>query len=109
VETTYTRNCTVGRQAEFVNAANGNSGLHYDREDFVAPEQRNEYYRDRTGEWQRDRRTLQDRRSEKAQDGDQERRARGRRKADLIDVDREHKEMIDEALEDFASGEEGDE
>jgi hypothetical protein len=61
------------------------------------------------GEWQRDRRTLQDRRSAKAQDGDQERRARGRRKADLIDVDREHKEMIDEALEDFASGEEGEE
>ena len=72
----------------------------------MAPEQRDGYYRDRTGEWQRDRRTLQDRRAAKAQDGDQERRARGRRKADLIDVDREHKEMIDEALEDFASGEE---
>jgi hypothetical protein len=74
----------------------------------VAPEQRNGYYRDRTGEWQRDRRVLQDRRSTNEQDGDQERRARGRRKADLIDVDREHKAMINEALEDFATGEESE-
>ncbi len=72
----------------------------------MAPKQRDGYYRDHSGEWQRDRRTLQDRRLGIAQSGDDERRARGRRKADLFDVDREHKAMIDEALEDFAAGDE---
>ena len=72
----------------------------------MEPEQRDGYYRDRTGEWQRDRRTLKERRAAKAVDGVKRRRVRGRRKADLIDVDREHKAMIDEALDDFAAGKE---
>ena len=61
------------------------------------------YYRDKNGEWQVDRRTGKDRRYGKKQVPlDHERRCLFRRKADRELFDRDHKAMIDEALQEFA-------
>jgi hypothetical protein len=66
-------------------------------------ENRPGHYRDPEGNWKPDRRKQQRRRREDVPFDVAERRKQplGRRKNDLIDLDRDHKNMIDEALEDF--------
>ena len=66
-------------------------------------EVREGYYKDKAGGWQPDRRATKDRRARRSTDSlDHERRGLFRRKADLELLKHDHKEMIDEALEDFA-------
>lgn len=61
------------------------------------------HYRDHEGNWQKDRRSGTDRRATvTARQADERRRNAGRRKADLEFQEREHREMIEEALADFA-------
>lgn len=61
------------------------------------------YYKDKNGEWQVDRRSGKDRRHGKKQGAlDHERRRLFRRKADRELFDKDHKTMIDEALQEFA-------
>lgn len=64
------------------------------------------YYLDPEGQRQRDRRKGDERRGQGAVgDASIERRRRnGRRKSDMEAVNREHQHMIDEALENFESG-----
>ncbi len=66
------------------------------------------YYKDANGEWQVDRRKGGDRRDLRiASAGDHERRRFFRRQADREIYQRDHKIMIDEALEDFAEQHDG--
>jgi len=62
------------------------------------------YYRDSKGELKRDRRQQADRRAVGRRDsGDGDRRLQPRRAADREFVEREHHDMIEEALAEFAS------
>jgi hypothetical protein len=73
----------------------------------VSEEQREGYYRDETGQWRFDRRKT-DRRRQRAQHPDaRERRREFRRRADREVYERDHKQMIEEALQDFAEEHEG--
>jgi hypothetical protein len=66
------------------------------------------YYKDRYGRWQKDRRAGGDRRDVgKAFPLDHERRRMYRRKADREVLEKDHREMIESALEDFAEEHEG--
>ena len=61
------------------------------------------HYRDKYGRWQKDRRSGKDRRAaQSASLFEQERRNLFRRKADREAFERDHREMIEEALDDFA-------
>lgn len=60
------------------------------------------YYLDANGEWQKDRRVLPDRRRNAQAFPHHDRRLMGRRKADREFIERDHREMITDALEDFA-------
>ena len=64
-------------------------------------EHRSGYYKDEFGNWQPDRRQAS-RRSSTAFPFDHEQRKQFRRKADLELYETDHKQMIKEALEDFA-------
>lgn len=68
----------------------------------VQEETRPGYYKDRWGHWQKDRRTQENRRGSRARSNEEERRRHIRRKSDQDLVDHEHREMIEEALEDFS-------
>ncbi len=70
-------------------------------------EVREGYYRDKYGQWQVDRRSVQDRRGHKKHPFDHDRRKFFRRKADREILVRDHKAMIDDALEEFAEEHEG--
>ena len=64
-------------------------------------EHRPGYYKDHHGVWQRDRR-LVDRRKNEGESAHKDRRANyGRRKSDEQTLERDHREMIQEALEEF--------
>ncbi len=66
------------------------------------------YYKDRYGNWQKDRRGAADRRGGRANYPlDHERRKMFRRKIDREVYNRDHKDMIEEALEDFAEDHDG--
>lgn len=66
------------------------------------------YYKDKFGEWQVDRRAGKDRRYGKKQGPlDHERRKMFRRKADRELLNRDHKEMINDALQEFAEEHDG--
>ncbi len=61
------------------------------------------YYKDKYGNWKPDRRIDNDRRHARGQFPlDHERRKMFRRKADRELLNKDHKAMIEEALEDFA-------
>jgi hypothetical protein len=68
----------------------------------VSDEIRPGFYRDANGEWQRDRRVNPDRRKAHTPFPHHDRRLAGRRKADREFMEREHREMIEDALEEFA-------
>lgn len=61
------------------------------------------YYKDKYGEWQADRRSSKDRRSGKSHLLDHERRKHFRRKVDRELLNKDHRAMIEDALEDFAA------
>ena len=68
-----------------------------------ADEIREGYYKDKYGRWQADRRSGNDRRAgHKTFSLEHERRKLYRRKADRELLERDHRTMINEALEDFA-------
>lgn len=73
------------------------------READVSDEHRPGYYLDANGEWQRDRRVAPDRRKAHLAFPHHDRRLAGRRKADHEFVERDHREMIEDALADFAA------
>ncbi|MBP8132094.1 MAG: hypothetical protein KA184_21140 [Candidatus Hydrogenedentes bacterium] len=62
------------------------------------------YYQDAEGVWQKDRRSGKDRRGDRSEWKHDEKRQYFRRKADQEFFDREHKQEIEDALEDFAKG-----
>jgi len=68
----------------------------------MSDEIREGYYKDKYGRWQPDRRAGKDRRSGKKFPLEHERRTLFRRKADRELYEKDHRSMIDEALEDFA-------
>ena len=71
-------------------------------EALVAEEKRPGYYKDEHGNWQKDRRKTPDRRRAPNHDfPHHDRRTHLRRKADREALERDHKEMIEDALEDF--------
>lgn len=61
------------------------------------------YYMDANGEWQKDRRVTPDRRRLFQVFPHHDRRLLGRRKADHEFIERDHREMIVDALEEFAA------
>lgn len=61
------------------------------------------YYLDANGEWQKDRRVNPDRRVAHIPFPHHDRRTMGRRKADREFIERDHREMIQDALEEFAA------
>lgn len=66
------------------------------------------YYKDKEGKWQVDRRSGIDRRSLKPESAvDRERRKIFRRQADRELYERDHKIMVEEALEEFAEKHDG--
>lgn len=65
------------------------------------------YYRDREGNWQKDRRKGP-RRKQKIIINHHDRRTAGRRKSDQAFEERESREAIADALEEFADGGSGD-
>ena len=68
-------------------------------------ELREGYYQDKYGNWRSDRRDSPDRRLQRMRSSDpldQERRRMFRRKVDREIFEKDHKEMIKEALDDFA-------
>lgn len=69
-------------------------------------EHRSGYYKDEFGNWQPDRRQ-NNRRSSGAFPFDHEQRKQFRRKADMELFETDHKQMIKEALEDFAEEHDG--
>jgi hypothetical protein len=65
---------------------------------------RSGFYRDSTGNWQPDRRSGRDRRAQQVDSAAyREQRKFFRRKADRELYERDHKEMIREALDEFAA------
>tara|TARA_R110001592_G_scaffold175787_2_gene415129 strand:- start:422 stop:646 length:225 start_codon:yes stop_codon:yes gene_type:complete len=70
-------------------------------------EHRPGYYKDKNGDWQKDRRTTNGRRSPNAFPYDHEQRKQFRRKADRELYEMDHKQHIKEALEDFAEEHDG--
>ena len=63
------------------------------------------FYKDRYGRWQKDRRSGRDRRtSNRSFPVQHERRTMFRRKADRETIERDHREMIQDALDEFAEG-----
>lgn len=74
----------------------------------VNQENRPGYYRDRDGKWQKDRRKSASRRNRGAQlPMDHERRKHFRRKEDQEILERDHKPMINDALDEFAEEHDG--
>ena len=66
------------------------------------------YYKDKYGRWQKDRRTGPDRRTMgKAFPLEHERRGMFRRKVDREIYEKDHRAMIDDALDDFAADHDG--
>ncbi|PCJ63196.1 MAG: hypothetical protein COA73_05450 [Candidatus Hydrogenedentota bacterium] len=65
------------------------------------------YYRDHQGDLQRDRRIKTDRRENRPNNSDGDRRNMFRRHSDEAITNREHHQMIEEALEDFAAEHQG--
>jgi hypothetical protein len=61
------------------------------------------YYKDKYGNWQKDRRRTPDRRKKHIPISHHDRRRMGRRKADREILERDTREMIEEALTDFAA------
>ena len=62
------------------------------------------FWRDHSGEWHRDRREKEARRKSRSATGEKaENRMAPRRKIDRELLEKEHQELIDEALEDFSS------
>lgn len=61
------------------------------------------YYRDQQGKLRKDRRRTGDRRKASAAVGESDRRAGIRRQADRSLIEREHHQMIEDALEEFAA------
>lgn len=61
------------------------------------------YYQDEFGEWQKDRRVGRERRRSSAEFPHRDRRTAGRRKADLDFIERDTRQQIQEALDDFAA------
>ncbi len=68
----------------------------------MSEEHRPGYYKDANGVWQKDRRVTPDRRRANASFSHHDRRLFSRRKADREFVERSHREMIEDALEEFA-------
>lgn len=69
-------------------------------------EHRPGYYQDANGDWHRDRRKRGERRTPRSEDGHwphHDRRLQLRRKTDLIISDRDAREQILDALDDFAA------
>ena len=66
------------------------------------------HYQDEKGDWHADRRKSEDRRNRAGKGEEGEKRGSLRRKADRQRVDREHKEMIRDALDSLGSEEEED-
>lgn len=65
-------------------------------------------YKDKYGRWQKDRRAGDDRRKmDKGKPLDHERRRMFRRKADREMLEKDHRVMIESALEDFAQEHDG--
>jgi hypothetical protein len=74
----------------------------------MSEEVRPGYYKDKAGEWQVDRRSGIDRRDlHPASPIDHERRKLFRRQADRELLERDHKIMVEEALEEFAEKHDG--
>ncbi len=74
----------------------------------MSQEHREGFYKDRLGNWQPDRRSAADRRGgSQDKSAEHERRKMFRRKADRERLKRDHKVMIQEALEDFAEDHDG--
>lgn len=67
------------------------------------------YYLDKDGIWKRDRRKGNDQRRRKETRSEGKRRNMYRRKEDKLLLEREHKSMVEDALEDWEAGEEPDE
>ncbi|HPO14729.1 MAG TPA: hypothetical protein PLI09_14910 [Candidatus Hydrogenedentes bacterium] len=63
---------------------------------------RDGFFKDKYGRWQAERRSGQDRRAIQPNAHDHERRKFFRRKADRELLNKDHKTMIEDALEDFA-------
>ncbi len=61
------------------------------------------YYLDLNGEWQKDRRKKPDRRATSPQADGDNRRRHARRASDREILDREHKAMIRDALDEFSA------
>lgn len=76
---------------------------HIREADVSSEQERPGYYRDANGVWQKDRRVTPDRRRLHHAFPHHDRRLMGRRKADLEFVERDHREMIEDALEQFAA------
>jgi hypothetical protein len=65
------------------------------------------FYRDHQGDLQRDRRKKADRRANRPSNTDEERRNKLRRHTDEVITEREHHQMIEDALEEFAADHQG--
>ena len=72
----------------------------------VAEEFREGYYQDKYGRWHKDRRRGPDRRMRTAA-REHDRRVMFRRKADRELLEKDHREMIEDALDDFAAEHDG--
>jgi hypothetical protein len=70
----------------------------------MAGETRPGYYKDKYGQWQKERRVGPDRRRLRKEIHQRDRRTLSRRKADRVFLEKDHKEMIEDALEEFAEG-----
>lgn len=68
----------------------------------VSDEKRAGHYEDKYGNWVKDRRRESDRRKDTGAFAHEERRNTGRRKTDAL-LERDHREMIEDALKDFAA------
>ena len=66
------------------------------------------FFKNASGDWREDRRKGPDRRKRTIAFEHEDRRKGSRRHADLEIAEREHKEMIEEALEEFAAEHEQD-
>jgi len=61
------------------------------------------FFRDKYGRWHKDRRQVPDRRALRKELHHRDRRQMLRRKADREFLERDHRERIDDALDDFAA------
>jgi hypothetical protein len=73
----------------------------------VSSDQRAGYWKDKQGEWHKDRRAGGDRRDKQVDTVNAEKRRAGRRREDRI-IEQEHKTMVKEALEDLANPQENE-